>query len=339
MPEVALLPLRQHFASILVDLEPEFVAHGNANVARAVAGIGPAGVDFLLRIRDTHRDNRPLLATVAEGLCVAESRPEEVRAALADLASIFVESPDLHARISQRISAMPSVYARTTDERLRGYVGGVGTRIEILRMIDMMTIYLSDRDPNLYLPHLSAILAATLAGLREEAPGSVGHNSQASEVLGLLCRVAKRFGDNARSLAGDLATLLGHPAFPPTQGVDRDIIQALGELGDPSVVPRLLPYLRDPSASNAARTAIALGRLRSPDAIGGLLEALTDNRHRIRRDAAEALGRIGVASETVLESLTVAKADPESSVRNRADRAYKKLTAQAGVTSTEDPEE
>ena|GEM_PF-4957107 len=120
--------------------------------------------------------------------------------------------------------------------------------------------------------------------------------------------------------------------------MDRDIIHVLGELGDPSVVPRLLPYLRDISASIAARTAIALGRLRSPDAIGGLLEALTDNRHRIRLDAAEALGCIGVASETVMEGLTVAIVDPESSVRKRAERAYRLLSAQAGIPSTEEPE-
>lgn len=176
-------------------------------------------------------------------------------------------------------------------------------------------------EPELYLPHARALLVAVRSMLRELPPRPSNRNVQIGELFRDLCRVLERMERTASGQAEELAGFLGESAFPAVLHTDGDIVGALGQIGNAAVVPRMLTYLRAPSGSTAARTAVALGQLRCPSAIPMLLEALTDNRPRVRRNAASALPLIGVVTETILERLGELADDPESTVRKKASKA------------------
>jgi HEAT repeat protein len=66
-----------------------------------------------------------------------------------------------------------------------------------------------------------------------------------------------------------------------------------GEGDHPDMLPRYLAGLADPDPMRRYRAAEALGRLRDPGAVEGLLLALDDPDWRVRYKAAWALGTIG----------------------------------------------
>jgi hypothetical protein len=82
---------------------------------------------------------------------------------------------------------------------------------------------------------------------------------------------------------------------------DRDlrlgIIEAMGEIRDPSVLDPLLPLLHDRSNEVRWASALALGQLSDPRAVPLLVRALRDPDRYVRYGAAIALGQLGWVPE------------------------------------------
>jgi HEAT repeat protein len=70
----------------------------------------------------------------------------------------------------------------------------------------------------------------------------------------------------------------------------------LSQLGDKSVVPNLLPLLKDFDFEVRSSATLALGDLGSQFAVPYLLPLLKDDSHKVRQRAAEALKRLGYTS-------------------------------------------
>jgi len=70
---------------------------------------------------------------------------------------------------------------------------------------------------------------------------------------------------------------------------------ALGSMGDPRAIPRLIEMRKDPEEMVRFAVTQALGRLKAKEAEGFLLESLEDPSPLLRMTAAEALGHIGAA--------------------------------------------
>jgi len=80
------------------------------------------------------------------------------------------------------------------------------------------------------------------------------------------------------------------------------------------------------------RATISLGvqGVKAKDAVPGIVRILEDPDHNLRRDAAEALGRIGPAAEMAIPALVERlKRDPESTVRQFAARALGRMGPQS----------
>ncbi len=68
-----------------------------------------------------------------------------------------------------------------------------------------------------------------------------------------------------------------------------DAVDALGETGDPRVVPHLLPMLKDPEVFVRMAAARRLGDLKSVDAVPSLIDALEDPEMAVRESAVSSL--------------------------------------------------
>ena len=126
---------------------------------------------------------------------------------------------------------------------------------------------------------------------------------------------------------------------------DRDlrlgIIEAMGEIRDPSVLDHLLPLLHDRSHEVRWAAALALGQLGDPEAVPLLVRSLRDPDRYVRYGAAIALGQLGWKPEadegraclalalqdwdslaalgkTALPALQLASTDRDREVRARA---------------------
>jgi HEAT repeat protein len=82
--------------------------------------------------------------------------------------------------------------------------------------------------------------------------------------------------------------------------VDPDVraaaVEAVGQLGDASVVAPLIERLADNSETVRGAAAMALGQLRDPSAIAPLIERITNDRIYARVAAAMAIKQLGVPS-------------------------------------------
>jgi HEAT repeat protein len=71
------------------------------------------------------------------------------------------------------------------------------------------------------------------------------------------------------------------------------VVEALGKIGDPSIVPELLRVLQDEDLWVGVYAARALAEARAASAVPELIERLKHPETQMRRAAARALGRIG----------------------------------------------
>lgn len=104
-----------------------------------------------------------------------------------------------------------------------------------------------------------------------------------------------------------------------------DAIQALVELGEPAV-PRLIAALRDKDENVRKSAVLALGRIKSQEAIDPLIEMTKDADWFIRLTAAAALESIG--DERGREAIKPLLKDPDLVVRMRVERILAKWKKQ-----------
>ncbi|MDD1656933.1 MAG: HEAT repeat domain-containing protein [Methanomicrobiales archaeon] len=103
---------------------------------------------------------------------------------------------------------------------------------------------------------------------------------------------------------------------------------APGEESPPSVLVRYLAGLGDPDPMRRYRAAEALGRLRDPGAVEGLIRALDDPDWRVRVKAAWALGTIG--DMRAYRPLEHHMQDPVDSVQEMIREALDRIRAGGG---------
>ncbi|MCP9439301.1 MAG: HEAT repeat domain-containing protein [Nitrospira sp.] len=104
-----------------------------------------------------------------------------------------------------------------------------------------------------------------------------------------------------------------------------DAIQALVELGEPAV-PRLIAALRDKDENVRKSAVLALGRIKSAEAIDPLIEMTKDSDWFIRLTAAAALESIG--DERGREAIKPLLKDADMVVRMRVERILAKWKKQ-----------
>jgi len=103
---------------------------------------------------------------------------------------------------------------------------------------------------------------------------------------------------------------------------------------DPNAVPGLLRALDCEDVFVRITAAEALGKIGNPDAIRRLLDTLDDPRPNVRRRVIKALERIGVeprarAAAKVVPGLARGLADPDAVNRSAARRALLRLDTSA----------
>lgn len=127
-----------------------------------------------------------------------------------------------------------------------------------------------------------------------------------------------------------LIKALGH------EGLRREAVKALGEIGEPAVEPldraveSFIQALKDEDKEWRVRVvaAGALGEIGDTRAVEPLIQALSDLDGSVRSVAAEALGKIG--DVRAVEPLTKSLKDKDKFVREDAKEALEKLKAKEG---------
>ena len=108
-----------------------------------------------------------------------------------------------------------------------------------------------------------------------------------------------------------------------TGGCGRSTDDWMRQLKDPEVVKRREAIRELASTADAARVVPAL------------IEALGDENHYVRRDAAIALGKYGHESRDAVPALLAARKDKERSVRKAAEDALKRIDPAAAAKGPE----
>ena len=139
----------------------------------------------------------------------------------------------------------------------------------------------------------------------------------------------RRALDEAQSWANVHEDALGRAAWAATNARDATLraraVDMLGKMGNARSVSTLVHSLRDKDAGVRKKSAEALARIGSPNAIPALTQALHDDKdENVRWRAAAALGRIG--NERAVPVLTQALRDQSFNVRLRAVAALRKTT-------------
>ncbi len=108
--------------------------------------------------------------------------------------------------------------------------------------------------------------------------------------------------------------------------VREEVARALGRVGDPAALGALLAALHDPGPHVREEAATAVGALagEDADAAAALVDALGDRHVAVRRAAAEALARMGPATQARLRTLA---SGPPSRGRDAAAGALAALQA------------
>jgi len=112
------------------------------------------------------------------------------------------------------------------------------------------------------------------------------------------------------------------------ENIQGSAADALGQMGDPSVLPALFNVLKNgPARYNAAR---AIGALGDPSTIPMLAVLCSDRRDEVKENAAMALGSF--TSVSAAGMLARELDDPDASVRRAASRSLRSIAKQTAIT-------
>lgn len=107
-----------------------------------------------------------------------------------------------------------------------------------------------------------------------------------------------------------------------SSSVDKEALEALVSIGEPAVHSLILA-LKDENADVRKNAAEALGKIKDTRAIDPLIATLGDEETDVRKNAVEALGNIG--DSRAIEPLIASLDDKKSTVKSSAEEALKKI--------------
>jgi HEAT repeat protein/energy-coupling factor transporter ATP-binding protein EcfA2 len=179
-------------------------------------------------------------------------------------------------------------------------------------------------------PHLIDALKDTSEYVRGAATGALGKLGDTSVVPHLIDAL-KDTSEHVQGMVIQTLIKFGSFAVPhlidalkdTSEFVRRAAAEALGNLGDTSVVPHLIDALKDTSEFVRRAVTEALGKLGDASVVPHLIDALKDTSKDVRRATAEALGKLGDAS--VVPHLIDTLRDVDGSVRSGAIEALGNL--------------
>jgi HEAT repeat protein len=181
-------------------------------------------------------------------------------------------------------------------------------------------------------------VASLLAGLAEHGADVLGHLRQALAAAaklgedwpeGYSARQTRTHAAKGLAALGEAAAEAVPDLLPLLDDKDVDVraeaARALGRARSPTAVGRLSAGLRDGNERVRALSTEALGLIGVPSAASALVPLLRDTSPRVRREAATALGKVGDRSEPVLAALRKAGGDQNKGVRDQAAAALRRL--------------
>ncbi len=147
--------------------------------------------------------------------------------------------------------------------------------------------------------------------------------------------LAEALGTDALNLGSARAKVLARFLAHPDPALRAEAAWALGRRGPEArpAVPALLGVLTDDEESVRLNGAVALGRIRSPEARPGLFAALADPRQGVRWRAAEALNAIGLDPGHDLPALVTALGNRDLYVRAFAAWSLGQMGSGAGAVA------
>ncbi|HTL59038.1 MAG TPA: HEAT repeat domain-containing protein [Candidatus Limnocylindrales bacterium] len=141
--------------------------------------------------------------------------------------------------------------------------------------------------------------------------------------------VAKGWFDRAAAAGVDAIPVLQLTAETGPVFAAVRAVEALGKIGDPSVVKFLRTSLRSAEPAVAIAAADGLGKVGGQEAVEGLKSCLTSSMTQLRAAAVQALGRLGAAEATGM--ICKMLLDKEWEVRREAASALGKLNNPEGL--------
>jgi HEAT repeat protein/S1-C subfamily serine protease len=197
-------------------------------------------------------------------------------------------------------------------------VGKVG--VEGKESVPLLIGLLKDR--NVETRRAGAVLLAKLGPDGKEAAPALAAalKDPDREMRRAILEALGQFGPDAKAAVPGLREIL--------QGKEKTLLQpaldVLTQIGPAAqdAIPELIQLLEDQSLRESVATA--LGKIGKP-AVPPLREALKDNNARIRTGACMALGEIGPDAKDALFQLSSLQRDPDTSVRDAARDAMKKV--------------
>jgi HEAT repeat protein len=274
-----------------------------------------------------------------------DARQKQVQRGIRELAQGYWAGfePAIKALAEMGQAAVPALIAKLGEENaeMREKVTFVLGRIGSADAVDALIPLLDDPSPLIR----GRVLTALEENGGQQALSALAEriNDEAAEMRAAAVRAYA--GLATPGAVGSVLPL----ADDPDVKVRRAAIESLGRLGDPSVAARLVGHASEEDPEIRAAAVAALGRLGGDEARGcamaalrdpiaavrvagvaaaetlgsaavpPLLEALRDEDHDVRLQAASTLGRL--RDDRALEALLAALTDESASVRTEAARA------------------
>jgi HEAT repeat protein len=227
------------------------------------------------------------------------------------------------------LEAVPAALASLSDmdHRVRAAAVGLIGHLGGADVVDLVRAQTRDPDPAVRAAAIRALGGFGAANTEGDVGRLLGDPMPEVREAAILATTEGRL----RSLVPSLLDLL----LDPEAVIRRNVVRAIGILGEPAVVPILLRAFPDAAPEVTEAIAVAVSRL-DPEAVGGLVDALVDSPHIESKLALiDTLTRTRVGAVSVLQRLG---RDPAPDIRAAvieavARRAHRNPTeAEAAVS-------
>ncbi|HEY3963679.1 MAG TPA: HEAT repeat domain-containing protein [Planctomycetaceae bacterium] len=311
--------------------------------AETLGRLGPSAAPAVRALASAVFD--PRFEVQAEALIALERIGPPARSAVPALIAVL-KGEDAHL-FGFAINALGAIgnSAAAAKPELARFMLGDHRQLSVAACRALLHIRPLDDD---LLPQCVRVLIVALTGRDDQAA------RDAVDVLGLcgstavpgLARIVETYAAHAESAARGAAALkqIGRHAVPAVPALGKALqsrnemvveqsIGALAAIGPSAgpAVPELRALLTSPSASIRTHVASALGDIGAVAAVNDLATALEDRDEDVRRESAQALGKIGPPAKPAIPALLRALEDPADSVKWHVAEALSRIGEAAVV--------